>query len=94
VDLPTGRVTSDDPLDREAVAAAVGPIGLLLYVLTDKEPASGTHEEFVRPLWKQGVGSTVHCVAGDATGIVAAAITATWSPRRTRFRRRARRPRC
>jgi hypothetical protein len=56
----------------------MGPIGLLLYVLTDKEPAPGTHEEFVRPLWKQGVGSTVHCIAGDATGIIAAAaITAT-----------------
>jgi hypothetical protein len=56
----------------------MGPLGLMLYVLTDKEPAPGTHEEFIRPLWKQGVGSTVHCIAGDATGIIAAAaITAT-----------------
>jgi len=32
---------------------------------------------FIRPLWKQGVGSTVHCIAGDATGIIlAATITA------------------
>lgn len=55
----------------------MGPIGLLLYVMADKEPKPGTHEEFVKPMWKQGVGSTVHCVAGDATGIVtAAAITA------------------
>lgn len=38
-----------------------------------QEPAPGTHEEFVKPLWKQGVGSTVHCIADDATGIVAAA---------------------
>src|SRR5215204_7717805 len=51
----------------------MGPIGLTLYVLTDKEPAPGTHEEFIKPLWKQGVGSTVHCIAGDATGIIAAA---------------------
>ena len=51
----------------------MGPIGLTLYVLSDKEPEPGTHEEFVRPLWKQGVGSTVHCIAGDATGIIAAA---------------------
>ena len=51
----------------------MGPIGLTLYVLSDKEPAPGTHEEFVKPLWKQGVGSTVHCIAGDATGIIAAA---------------------
>jgi FtsP/CotA-like multicopper oxidase with cupredoxin domain len=51
----------------------MGPVGLALYVMTDKEPSPGTHEEFIRPLWKQGVGSTVHCIAGDATGIIAAA---------------------
>lgn len=55
------------------VTLYMGPIGLLLYVLADKEPAPGTHEAFVAPLWKQGVGSTVHCVAGDATGIILAA---------------------
>jgi FtsP/CotA-like multicopper oxidase with cupredoxin domain len=59
------------------VTLYMGPIGLLLYVMADKEPAPGTHEAFVAPLWKQGVGSTVHCVAGDATGIIlAAAVTA------------------
>jgi FtsP/CotA-like multicopper oxidase with cupredoxin domain len=59
------------------VTLYMGPLGLLLYVLADKEPAPGTHEVFTAPLWKQGVGSTVHCVAGDATGIIiAAAITA------------------
>ena len=52
----------------------MGPIAVALYVLTDKEPSPGTHEQFIRPLWKQGVGSTVHCVAGDATGIVVAAV--------------------
>ena len=52
----------------------MGPIGLLLYVMADKEPAPGTHESFVQPLWKQGVGSAVHCVAGDATGIILAAV--------------------
>jgi len=56
------------------VTLYMGPIGLLLYVMADKEPAPGTHEEFVKPLWKQGVGSTVHCVAGDATGIIVAAV--------------------
>jgi uncharacterized membrane protein len=54
-----------------------GPFGLLLYVLADKEPRPGEHEAFIKPLWKQGVGSTIHCVVGDATGIiVAAAVTA------------------
>jgi hypothetical protein len=56
------------------VTLYMGPIGLLLYVMADKEPAPRTHEVFVRPLWKQGVGSTVHCVAGDATGIILAAV--------------------
>jgi len=55
------------------VTLYMGPIGLLLYVMADKEPAPGTHENFVKPLWKQGVGSTVHCIAGDATGIILAA---------------------
>ncbi len=52
----------------------MGPIALALYVLTDKEPSPGEHEEFIKPLWKQGIGSTVHCIAGDATGIIAAAV--------------------
>jgi Domain of unknown function (DUF4396) len=60
------------------VTLYMGPLGLLLYVLADKEPKPGTHENFVQPIWKQGIGSTIHCVAGDATGIIlAAAITAS-----------------
>src|SRR5437868_576169 len=59
------------------VTLYMGPIGLLLYVMADKEPRPGEHEAFIKPLWKQGVGSTIHCVAGDATGIIlAAAVTA------------------
>ena len=58
------------------VTLYTGPIALVLYILSCKEPFPGTHEEFIKPLWKQGVGSTIHCLAGDATGIiVAAAIT-------------------
>lgn len=56
------------------VTLYTGPIGAALYVLSCQEPAPYTHEQFVKPLWKQGLGSTVHCLAGDATGIVAAAI--------------------
>src|SRR6202171_5896139 len=55
------------------VTLYMGPVGLLLYGMADKEPVPGTHENFVKPLWKQGVGSTVHCIAGDATGILLAA---------------------
>ncbi|HKR58436.1 MAG TPA: DUF4396 domain-containing protein [Pyrinomonadaceae bacterium] len=61
------------------VTLYLGPVGLFFYILSCKEPAPGTHEEFVNPLWKQSLGSTIHCVAGDATGIiVAAAVTAAF----------------
>ncbi|GHF58065.1 hypothetical protein HNQ07_003993 [Deinococcus metalli] len=53
------------------------PIGLLLYVVADKEPKPGTHNEFTHALWEQGVGSTMHCAAGDATGIIVAALVVT-----------------
>jgi len=56
------------------VTLYLGPIALLLYILSCKEPAPGTHEEFVNPLWKQSLGSTIHCIAGDATGIIVAAV--------------------
>ncbi|MBI1775872.1 MAG: DUF4396 domain-containing protein [Proteobacteria bacterium] len=56
------------------VTLYMGPLGLLIYVLADKEPRPGEHEAFTQPLWKQGVGSTIHCVAGDATGIILAAV--------------------
>lgn len=56
------------------VTLYLGPITLILYVLSCKEPAPGVHEEFIKPLWKQSIGSTIHCVAGDATGIVVAAV--------------------
>jgi hypothetical protein len=35
------------------VTLYMGPIAAGLYVLSDKEPRPGTHEEFVKPLWKQ-----------------------------------------
>ena len=56
------------------VTLYMGPLGLLLYVMADKEPRPGEHENFIKPLWRQGVGSTIHCVAGDATGIIVAAV--------------------
>ena len=55
------------------VTLYTGPVGLMLYVLSCKEPFPGTHERFIRPLWKQGLGSVIHCAAGDATGIIVAA---------------------
>ena len=58
------------------VTLYTGIIGLIVYWFSCREPAPFTHEKFIAPLWKQAVGSTIHCMAGDATGIiVAAAIT-------------------
>ncbi len=51
-----------------------GPVGLLIYWFSCREPSPGTHEQFIAPLWKQAVGSTIHCAAGDATGIIVAAV--------------------
>jgi Domain of unknown function (DUF4396) len=59
------------------VTLYIGPIGAAIYVLSCKEPRPGTHEQFVAPLWKQSLGSTIHCLAGDATGIILAAIITT-----------------
>jgi hypothetical protein len=51
----------------------LGPVGAAFYILADKEPRPGEHERFVVPMWKQALGSTLHCVAGDATGVIIAA---------------------
>lgn len=55
------------------VTLYTGIFGLVVYVLSCREPAPGTHEKFIAPLWKQTVGSTIHCMAGDATGVIVVA---------------------
>ena len=53
-----------------------GPVGLVLYLASCRKPAGQGHQTFVARRWKQALGSTIHCLAGDATGIiVAGAIT-------------------
>lgn len=54
-----------------------GPIMAAAYVLSCQEPATERHEDFIRPLWKQAFGSAIHCMAGDATGVIAAAAITT-----------------
>jgi Domain of unknown function (DUF4396) len=56
------------------VALYTGPVALIVYWMSCREPAPGTHERFVAPRWKQTVGSTIHCLAGDATGVIFGAI--------------------
>ena len=43
-------------------------------MLSCREPRPGTHELYVAAKWRQVVGSTMHCVAGDGIGILAAAV--------------------
>ncbi len=52
----------------------LGVIGLLLYHYSCRVPPSGDHDEFVAPMWKRALGSTIHCVSGDALGIVIVAV--------------------
>jgi hypothetical protein len=55
------------------VTAYTGPIGAFLYVLGCREPLPGLHEQYVAARWRQVLGSTMHCVAGDGVGILAGA---------------------
>lgn len=55
------------------VTAYTGVIGAALYVLSCKPPRIKDHPTFIVPIWKQALGSTIHCLAGDATGIIVAA---------------------
>jgi hypothetical protein len=55
------------------VTLYTGIFGLLIYIFSCREPAPNTHEKFIAPLWKQTIGSTIHCMAGDATGVIVVA---------------------
>ena len=54
--------------------AYTGPIGVFLYVLGCREPLPGHHADYVRTRWRQVLGSTMHCVAGDGVGILVGAV--------------------
>lgn len=56
------------------VVTYTGPIGLFFYLLTCRSPGEGLHAIYTKPTWKQSVNSEVHCLAGDATGIIFAAV--------------------
>jgi hypothetical protein len=55
------------------VVLYTGPIGLFIYLISCRQPLPNTHDAFIKPTWKQAVGSLMHCMAGDATGIIIAA---------------------
>jgi len=58
------------------VTAYTGPFGAFFYVLGCREPLPGLHEKYVAARWRQVLGSTMHCVAGDGVGILAGAVIA------------------
>lgn len=68
---PAGRVMK---LAWILVVIYTGPIGLLIYLLSCRQPLPGTHDAFIKAHWKQATGSLLHCVAGDATGIIVSAV--------------------
>lgn len=56
------------------LTAYTGPVGAFLYVLGCREPLPGLHEQYTATRWRQVLGSTMHCVAGDGLGILAGAM--------------------
>jgi hypothetical protein len=56
------------------LTAYTGVVGAFLYILGCREPLPGTHEQYTAAQWRQTLGSTMHCVAGDGVGILAGAV--------------------
>jgi hypothetical protein len=74
------RATPEHPVLKWAfvlITAYLGPAGAFLYVLGCREPLPGLHEQYVAVRWRQVLGSTMHCVAGDGVGILAGAVVGT-----------------
>ena len=62
------------------VIVYTGPVGLFVYLLACRNPGEGLHDVFTKVLWKQSVNSEMHCIAGDATGIIiTAAVLSTFT---------------
>jgi hypothetical protein len=75
------RTTPESPVLKWGfvlLTAYSGPIGAFLYVLGCREPLPGLHERYVAARWRQVLGSTMHCVAGDGIGILAGAAMASF----------------
>jgi Domain of unknown function (DUF4396) len=59
------------------LTAYTGVVGAFLYVLGCREPLRGTHEQYTAARWRQTLGSTMHCVAGDGVGILVGAVVSS-----------------
>ena len=51
--------------------------GAFLYVLGCREPLAGTHEQYTSARWRQTLGSTMHCVAGDGVGVLVGGVVSS-----------------
>lgn len=74
------RSTPESPVLKWAfvlITVYTGPFGAFLYVLGCREPLPGLHARYVESRWRQVLGSTMHCVAGDGIGILAGAAIAS-----------------
>jgi hypothetical protein len=60
------------------LTAYTGAFGAFLYVLGCREPLLGLHERYIATRWRQVLGSTMHCVAGDGVGILVGAVIASF----------------
>lgn len=71
------RSTPESPVLKWAfvlISAYTGPFGAFFYVLGCREPLPGLHARYVAVRWRQVLGSTMHCVAGDGVGILTGAV--------------------
>ena len=75
------RFTPESPVLKAGfvlLTCYTGPFGAFLYVLGCREPLPGLHEQYISVRWRQVLGSTMHCVAGDGVGILAGAVIGAW----------------
>ena len=56
------------------LTAFTGPLGAFFYVLGCREPLQEPTSSIVAARWRQVLGSTMHCVAGDGIGIIVGAV--------------------
>jgi hypothetical protein len=71
------RTTPENPVMKWGfvlITLYSGPFGAFFYVLGCREPLPGTHEQYVSVRWRQVLGSTMHCIAGDGIGILVGAV--------------------
>ncbi len=71
------RTTPENPVMKWGfilITLYSGPFGAFFYVLGCREPLPGLHEQYVSARWRQVLGSTMHCVAGDGIGILVGAV--------------------